>query len=84
MIRKFIRFLKSENAYAKYKINLFKPSVESDIKTAFLSKDDILINRVCCSYICSAFSWRESKEGYNYWRDLAEKWCNKLSNYDIY
>lgn len=51
MIRNFIRFLKSENAYTKYKINLFNPSLESNIKTAFLS---------------------------------AEKWSNKLSNYDIY
>lgn len=84
MIRNFIRFLKSENAYAKYKINLFNPSVESNIKTAFLSKDNVLINRFCGSYICGAFSWRKSNEGYNYWHDLDEKWNNKLSNYDIY
>lgn len=84
MFKNFIRFLKSENAYAKYKINLFNPSVKSNIKTFFLSKDNVLINKVSGSYICGAFNWRKSKEGYNYWRDLDEKWSNKLSNYDIY
>lgn len=85
LLKCFIKFLKEEKAYTSYRKNLMKEPDVNLVKRNFFNKKIKNENiSEAGSLILGAFTWRETKEGYNYWHNLAEKWSNKLSNYDIY
>ena len=73
-IKFFVRFLKERNAYDKYRHNLFL-NKGCNYKT-FLK---MFMNG---GLISNAFSWRDTKEGFDYWEKLydefVEKYCEKF------
>jgi hypothetical protein len=59
---KFIKFLKKNNAYDKFRINY--------LNSEYLYCNDIILY----NYLYESFSWSKTKEGFNYWNNLNNKW----------
>ena len=66
-IEDFINFLKENNALDKFILNCIPNKAKQLTKDYFTFVNPI-------SWVSSIFSWYDSKEGYNYWRDLSLKW----------
>lgn len=65
LARKFIRFLKSKNAYVDYKLT-------------FSGDFHRLLKRgVTCPpiLIMDAFTWSKSRKGSDFWCDIYNLWC---------
>lgn len=65
MKKNFISFLKRKRAYASYR-KLVIPSARNEIKNGYISHD--IINH--------SFSWESTKEGYEFWRFMANDWAS--------
>lgn len=59
--QEFIRFLKQEQCYHRYKFNCYRH------RRAF----GILPSS---NYVNSAFKWSLTKQGWNFWRDISMRW----------
>lgn len=59
----FLRYLKENGLYHRYKHNLLKQKKNVDCTHYFNSM----------SYINCAFAWDETKEGYEYWYKISKK-----------
>ena len=80
--KKIFRFLKEEGAYSEWVYNIRKqhPTTDLDfwefgLKKIFNEKEK------CGGGISSAFCWRYTKQGHEYWRTLSNKWNCKNGNY---
>ena len=69
--KKFIHFLKQNNAYVRYVYNFGKHNYK-------LSFDAFTRVYLQSQYINSAFVWDETKEGWSYWNNLSERWRNLI------
>ena len=68
-IKFLVRFLKERNAYSKYRHNLllhkgyhYRTFIKMFMNSGILS---------------NSFFWRDTKEGYDYWRKLNDEFRNK-------
>lgn len=78
-VKKFIRFLKQNNAYEAYMFNL-NSRISFFKKSAFKS----YVDRVGFSdFIKAAFNWERTKEGSGFWCDLHNKWIKEYLNFLI-
>lgn len=68
-IKFLVRFLKEENAYGKYIHNLFLEKGYHYGTFLKMYMDSGILN--------NSFFWKDTKEGYNYWRKLHEKFVEK-------
>ena len=70
--RIFVSFLKQRQIYTKYIHNIHKYSYEylSNKIDEYPSIKDPNYN----SFLCSAFLWHYTPEGYNYWNDIDRQW----------
>lgn len=73
--QKFIRFIKENNVYDKYKNNVINDKcLISELKKFRME-----------SYISGAFDWLSSKEGIDFWVNMNDKWLNfsskKINNF---
>lgn len=77
LLRRFIKFLKEEKAYASYRKMLINQPNTNIIKKMFYGKkiEKQNISQVGC-LILGAFTWSESIEGASYWFELYKKWCD--------
>ena len=64
-MRKFFEFLKKNKILEQYLSNLYIP---------------IDLNEHPEDYINRAFYWDDTKEGFDFWRDIHEKWLKELKN----
>lgn len=69
----FFDFLEKDNALLSYRENLLK------------NIDPLLFFRDCnpMQWLSGAFTWENTKEGKQFWRDLNEKW-HKYMQYELY
>lgn len=49
-----------------------------DVKLAFI---DYLNRNDPGSYVCSAFSWTNTREDHNFWKEIDSIWYNKVKGY---
>jgi len=73
MKKKFISFLKREGAYASFRKYITSPCVRKDIEDGHISP--YMINL--------SFSWKDSKEGYEFWGKIHDYWCYSASKMNI-
>ena len=70
--QRFFKFLKENNAYEIYMLNLKKRKVKnSEIKSFFMN----------CYYkdvIAESFNWKGTPQGFDYWFQLNEKWVDAI------
>lgn len=69
-LKLFIKFLKKEHSLEKYlfNLNLKKSNSESEVFILYQ-----LTEYPPCM-IFNAFTWKETKEGFDYWQNLHYKW----------
>lgn len=84
MKKKFINFLKENYIYEAYCENLIyacgngkREKTESQ-KNAII--EEFFRKTISRNYILSAFEWRSTVQGFNYWREKNEKWLQCLKN----
>jgi len=73
MKKKFILFLKREGAYASFRKNLISTRMRNNIKDGHISPGVINLS----------FSWKDSKEGYEFWAKIHDYWCYSASKMNI-
>lgn len=72
-LKKFFQFLKENNAYEAYKVNIIN-SLGYYLVSNWLKA-------VCASNaIVHAFSWAETKQGALFWDDIHLKWLDNTHN----
>ena len=72
----FIDFLKENNCYAKFKDNFYRENPEKDFAEFMCSN--------IYNILIIAFSWSETPEGREYWRNMNYKWVDFLSSNQLY
>lgn len=82
MAKIFIRFLKDEDAYSKFKNNYFL--LNSNFKRYNRGLDTYLQTVVCELLISMAFDWDSTTEGIGYWHLVEKKWIIYLRKYNIF
>lgn len=70
IIKEFIKFLKKNRAYSKFKKNL--KNINEDEKTRNI--DTYLSITTPYNYLWSAFDWSKTPEGTGYWVNLKDQW----------
>ena len=75
--QQFIRFLKDNNVYGNYmhafeNRELYRKRI-STLKTFFIYYTPE-------QYLLCAFDWGNTKEGWQYWRNLYDKWMHYLDS----
>ena len=76
----FVKFLKANDALVQYRANYVKE--RPGYRAAFfpLHKSDCrTLSGTPCSFICTAFSWADTKEGRAFWSNLHCKWGELLT-----
>lgn len=71
--KEFVRFLKENNAYMKYRINLKNYCMNN---SDFFHLPKTSGNKL----LGYAFFWDETKEGYTFWKELNNKWQRKCKH----
>ena len=71
--KRFFAFLKENNAYDKWLYNLRKRHPSNDIKWWDNYVEELYTNG-CLMSIDDAFFWDDTKEGYDFWHKLDQKW----------
>ena len=69
--RKFIRFLKQNNAYEQFMFNFRKQNPLCNNKELYFKSYS---NADTLKYVDYAFVWDNTKEGWEYWANLDKKW----------
>ena len=91
IVREFLLFLKTENAYKGY-INAIKLQRKSQFKNWGNYINILTINSLkeCFKFknsidylIDNAFHWASTKEGHDFWSALDKKWHDKMRNIEI-
>lgn len=69
---KFINFLTANNALENYNTELVS-QIKHDVYVYF---NELLINHLSnkSELLLYSFCWKQSKNGYKYWRELSDKW----------
>lgn len=70
MMKKFIKFLKDEKVYYRFRSYLTFDILNDDL-------EECLANINPEEYL-SAFDWNDTDEGWNFWNLLNYKWCKCL------
>ena len=73
----FVKFLKDYDALQKFEKNITRQLVmDRHVLTVrhFLSGN---VNMRPVDFFDLAFKWEKTREGYNYWHDLAVRWRNR-------
>ena len=77
---KFLRFLKEEGVYSEWIYNIYEQHPTSDIhfwectlKSMFNEK------RKCAQCINYAFCWTTTRQGYDFWDGINNKWTKLRS-----
>jgi len=68
--KNFVEFLKDNNIYDQFIYNLKNYNS--------ISLDDYCYKIYITSYILDAFSWKHTKEGYDFWDEMSDKWIKYL------
>lgn len=94
IIKEFITFLKENNAYQKYKMNIscslfggynimgYVLGFKSKVLGVF--KEQPYRPFAVGNYINYAFTWSETKEGHKFWSNLDQKWRKVVVNKKLY
>ena len=76
--KRFLRFLKEEGVYSEWIYNISKQHTQTDLdflecklKAIFNEEDK------CAEAINYAFCWDDTRQGYNFWLKLYNKWNDK-------
>ena len=70
-LKKFVKFLKYNDAYANYRYNF---------QRSYLRNSHYLFNQcVVSDWILLAFDWESSNEGLEFWQKLNRKWRMEIS-----
>ena len=79
---RFLRFLKEEGVYGEWVYNIYEqhPIWDNSFWECKL-KEILSEDKKCAGGISSAFCWRHTKQGHEYWRTLSNKWNCKNCNY---
>lgn len=69
---KFINFLTANNALGNYNTELVN-QIKHDVYVYF---NELLITNLSSKkeLLLYSFCWKQSKNGYKYWRELSDKW----------
>lgn len=79
---KFLRFLKEEGVYSEWVYNIRKQHPTTDLMFwNFRFKAIFSEEGKCSGGISSAFCWDSTKQGYNFWLKLSNKWNTKCGNW---
>lgn len=73
--RHFFAFLKENNAYDKWLYNLLERLPMNDTEQCNVSIEKLFKQKCLCA-INEAFIWHNTKEGYDFWFQLKQKWCD--------
>ena len=73
LLKRFIKFLKEEGAYEQYRTLILKQPNYNCVKMSILSKN---IESQKSSLIMGAFTWHDTKEGCDFWREIHKKWID--------
>ena len=80
--KKFFRFLKEKGVFQLYIDNINEQHPGWDYIFWDLNFKAIFSEeKKCAEAITYAFCWRRTKQGYEYWRKLSNKWNCKNGNY---
>jgi len=71
----FIKFLQDNKALSLFKKNMKKRSKKENIELLMLLYEGTYQPY---KYLCAAFMWRKTPEGFDYWKKLNEKWLEKI------
>ena len=77
--KRFFAFLKENNAYDKWLYNLLKRHPIEDIGWWDNYVEELYTNG-CLMSIYDAFTWTDTKEGFDFWFYLYCKWSNYRSS----
>ena len=71
----FITFMKNEKVWEKYKGNVYDyaKEVSADVLLKVILNTDIHILNV-------SFVWKETKEGFEFWKNAYDKWLTYNAN----
>ena len=71
----FIEFMKQEKVWEKYKDNVYDHAkeVSADVLLKVILNADIHILNV-------SFVWKETKEGFEFWKNVYDKWLTYNAN----
>ena len=71
----FIEFMKQEKVWEKYKDNVYDHAkeVSADVLLKVILNADIHILNV-------SFIWEETKEGFEFWKNVYDKWLTYNTN----
>jgi len=77
----FVKFLKDNGVYDKF-IHNCKIAVTNSLNFVKTWKtiETFCIDIIKYRYIRDSFDWRKTKEGYNFWSKINEKWRGYLNN----
>ena len=82
--KKFFRFLKEESAYGEWVYNLNKKLNETNIPKDYLSTFVLNEDDKCENAIDFAFDWSTTRQGFDFWEGINNKWKNKCRNFFYY
>lgn len=94
LFKEFFKFLKENNAYTQYRINICHDRFENHSRKNNINffygmqtniipletRKNIITVMVARNLINYAFVWSETKEQHNYWSELHAKWTNYIDN----
>ena len=76
--KKFFRFLKEESAYGKWVYNLNKKLNDESTSKDYLSTFVLNEEDKCENAIDIAFVWSTTRQGYDFWEDINNRWLALL------
>ena len=97
IIKEFITFLKENNVYQRYKMNIscslfggynimgYIFGFKSKVLGVYKRQPHNPYNPFAVeNYINNAFTWNETKEGHKFWSNLDQKWRKVVVNKKLY
>ena len=77
--KKFLRFLKEEGVYGEWVYNIRKQHPTTDFFFWKVKLKEIFSEEEkCADCINYSFIWRRTKQGYNFWLKLSNKWTKLI------
>ena len=75
---RFFRFLKEEDVYGEWVYNIYEQHPTTDFFFWECNLKEILSeDKKCAGGIISAFCWGDTRQGYDFWEGINNKWNTK-------
>jgi hypothetical protein len=80
----FRKFLVENDVLDKFLYNSKTENQRCEFPNRYYESFDFITDKDTNSWVVSAFNWKNSNEGYNFWQEVHSKWCDLIDNKNGY